>query len=173
MASGQTLLVLSALGSCGPAGTTTAQFDIVNGASTPAESFPVLAFDGATQEYADWHLLLPRAYSGGGLTVTLVTSTSVTTGGAVWEAALRRVQDDAEDLDTTAQTYDFNSVTVVSPPSAAGEVTYDNITFTNGADMDSVAAGEMFILRLRRAPANASDTITVDVFLHRIEIRET
>ena len=83
------------------------------------------------------------------------------------------VADDAEDLDTTAHTYDYNAV-VATAPSAVGEVAYDNITFTNGADMDSVVAGDYFILRVTRDPTPSSGTdVTGDASLHAIYIKET
>lgn len=173
MASGNTLLNLLPMGDNPPA-TIGAQIDFIIGTSAPVEWFPVLAFDATAVEYADWHgLIMPMHYSGGGLTCTIVSSAGATTGGLVWAVALRRFQDDAEDADTTAQTYDYNTVTIGTLASAIGEQTYDDITFTNGADMDSVAAGEMFSLRVRRDTGNASDTLSTDAFLWTIHIKET
>lgn len=172
MASGDTLLILTPdMGN--PPGTVYATKDYIIGTSTPAESIPVLDFDQTTAEYMDFPIVLPTNYGGGGLTCTVVSSADTTTGGVRWEIAFRRVQDDAEDLDTTAQTYDFNGVTIATLASAIGEVTYDDITFTNGVDMDSLAAGEMGILRFRRDPANGGDTAAADANLHRIIIKET
>jgi len=157
---------------CGPA-TTNAQLDAIAGTSTPAETFPVLAFDTTTQEYADFRCKMPAHYAGGGVTVTIASSAGTTTGGVVFEVAFRAIKDDAEDLDTTAQTYDYNTLTISTLANAVGELTYDGVTFTDGADMDSVTAGDEFVLRVRRAPANASDTATTDAYIHGIEIRET
>lgn len=58
-------------------------------------------------------------------------------------------------------------------PRAAGEVSYTTVTFTDGADMDSWANGELAIVRIRRDPANAGDTITEDAQLIGWCIRET
>jgi hypothetical protein len=172
MASGNVMARFGAYDQVGPAATY-AQFDVVVGTSSPVENFPVIAFDTSTQEYADFTGTLPASYSGGGLTVSIRMSNTTTTGGVVWEAAILRITDDTVDLDTTAKTYDYNSVTVGTLASAAGELTYDSITFTNGADMDSLAAGEEFLFRLRRAPANGSDTATGDARVHGIYITET
>lgn len=172
MASGNTLAYLVAAAVSGPA-SSAAQFDTIAGTSTPAESIPVLAFDTSTVEYADFRCKLPQHYAGGGLTVVIASSCGTTTGGVVIAAAIRRINDDAEDLDTTAHTYDYNTVTISTLASAVGELTYDNITFTSGTDMDSLAAGEEFILRIRRDTGNGSDTAAADWFLHGIEIRET
>ena len=96
---------------------------------------------------------------------------SAVSGGVRLEAALRRLQDDAEDADSS-HTYDFNGVTD-TVPNAAGEVGYANITFTDGADMDSVADGELFILRLRRKHDDAGDDATGDLELLGFVGKET
>jgi hypothetical protein len=172
MASTNVMASFNAYDQVGPAASY-AQFDIVVGTSSPVENFPVIAFDATTQEYADFVGRLPPAYSGGGLTVSFRTSATTTTGGMVIEAAFRRLTDDTVDLDTTALTYDYNSVTIATLASVAGELTYDSIPFTNGTDMDSLAAGEEFLLRVRRAPANAADTATGDLRMHGVVITET
>ena len=140
-----------------PPATSGATLDTLTGTSTPAEAIPVWTFADAAAAYMDFLCAL-KGYAGGGLTLRLVWAAAVTTNNAVWQAAIRRIADDAEDLDTTAQTYDFNTVTAAAP-SAVGEVSYDNITFTNGADMDSWADGELAIIRILRDPANGSDTL--------------
>lgn len=115
---------------------------------------------------------MTTAYTNGGITIQIKwSSVDQTTGNVKWNAAFRRVADDAEDLDV-AQTYDFNTVTATTT-NVAGEVDYTTITFTNGADMDSVVAGDMFIVRLQREGANAADTMTNDAQLHYIVIQET
>jgi hypothetical protein len=144
----------------------------IAGTSSPAETFPVLAFDTTTVEYADFHITLPAAYSGGGLTLTLLYSAGTTTGGVAFEAAFRRL-DTAEDIDTTVFTYDYNTATDATLPTTIGFTKTLNITFTNGADMDSLAAGESAVLRIRRATGNATDTASTDVYLHRVRINET
>jgi hypothetical protein len=176
MASGDTLITLTPLDNTPPAANF-ATFDTMTGASTPAESIPVLDFDDTTQEYADFYCVMPASYAGGGVTVTVVWSCADHDEGTphvvAWQAAFRRVADDAEDLDTTAHTYDFNEV-IATVPSVAGEVAYDNITFTNGADMDSVSAEEYFIIRVTRDPTPSSGTdATGDASIHAVVISET
>ena len=63
MASGDTLFNLRPQGSVPPA-TLFATLDTITEVSTPNSIIPVLDFDGATAEYADWHLLVPSHYSG-------------------------------------------------------------------------------------------------------------
>lgn len=174
MASGDTLLILTPLDNCPPA-TLYATLDTVTGTSTPAENVPVLDFDGSAQtEYADFYCTMPRNYAGTtGVTLTFFWSASSTSNTATWSAAFRRVEDDGEDLDTTAFTYDYNATGALTPPNVVGEVAYDTLTFTNGADMDGVVAGEYFILRVRRQYDDANDTLAGDISLHAVEIKET
>src|SRR3990170_1402244 len=168
MASGQ-IFPLTPL----PPGTLAAPLDILVGASTPAESLPIATFADAAAAYMDYYGNL-RGYGGGGLTLDVVWSSLATANNCVWQAAFRRIQDDAEDVDTTAHTYDFNTVTATAP-SAAGENSLDTITFTDGADMDSLANGEPFILRILRDPAHASDNLanTAQLWVCHVVLRET
>jgi hypothetical protein len=90
-------------------------------------------------------------------------ASSATSGVCRWGAAIRRLNDDAEDLDS-AHTYDYND-TDDTAASASGELSYPTIAFTDGADMDSLADGETFILRVRRNASHANDTMTGDAEL--------
>jgi hypothetical protein len=131
-----------------PPATAGATFGVRTGGSSPAEQVPYYAFDAATDQYLDFYCSLVK-YAGGGLTFRIRSlADTATTGGALVALAIRRVADDVEDLDT-AQTYDYNEIRIPAP-SAAGELTYDTITFTAGADMDTLANEEDFILRMRR-----------------------
>lgn len=171
MASGDTLLkFVAATGT--PPTTLAASFSVRTGGSTPAETVPVLAFDAASDEYMDFIGVMPQAYAGGGLTLKLIWSaTSATSGNCIWGAAFRSMEDDAEDIDSS-HSYSFNTVTDAAA-SASGEVVYAEVTFTDGADMDSVGAGDAFILRVYRDADNASDTMAGDAELWAVEIRET
>jgi hypothetical protein len=142
------------------------------GGSSPSENVPVWLFDAGTTESLDFYCQMTSAYAGGGITVQIKWSSVDQTSNAVkWNAAFRRLNDDAVDIDTS-KTYDFNTVTATTA-TVAGEVDYTSITFTNGADMDSVAAGDMFILRVQRDGGNAADNMTNDAQLHYIVIQET
>lgn len=141
------------------------------GGSTPPEKVAINLFDAASIEYLDYKVLL-RGYGGGGLTVLLPWSAATaTTGVCRWGVAVRRVQDDAEDIDAS-QTYDFNEVDDTTA-NVSGELSYPTVTFTDGADMDSWANGEIAIVRVRRNASHANDTMTGDAELWGIEIRET
>lgn len=144
-----------------PPATLFATWDVRPGGSSPVEALQVLDFDATAIEYMDFLCRLSEDYAGGGLTLTLAwMATSATSGAVRWEAAVRRLVDDAEDIDG-AHTYDFNGVTATTA-SATGEQAYDAITFTDGADMDSWAAGEYAIVRIRRDPTNGGDDLVGD-----------
>ena len=170
MASGS---IVGIIGDIVQPGANYATFDTRTGGSTPSENVPVYDFDDTTIEYIDVYCRL-NGYAGGGLTITWDWSaTSATSGDVVWSAAIRRIQDDAEDVDTS-QTYDYNDATDTAA-SASGENSRVSVTFTNGADMDSLADGEAFILRIRRNASNGSDTMSGDAeaWLWTLCIKET
>jgi len=152
-----------------------ATFDTILTASAdePDHSMLVLDFDpGSTEEYIYFTGFMPRHYGAGGLTVTIGWSSDATSGVCRWAAAFKSVTDDADDLDSKA--FAAPNTVDATTASAAGEVDYAEVTFTDGADMDSVAAGEMFVLELSRNSSHANDTLNSnDAELHFIEIQET
>lgn len=137
------------------------------------ENFPVIRFDDSSDEYWDFSCALEANYDSGGIDIELVWSGAAATGNVGWNAALRRKTDDAEDLDSTDHSYSYQSVTAAAP-SAVGEVSYDTISFTDGAQMDSTAAGERFNLRIYRDTTVGSN-MSGDAELHwpDIIIRES
>lgn len=148
-----------------PPGSSFAVPVVIVGASTPAEHIPAWAFGASSVEYLDFLCRLD-GYTGGGLTLTLPwAAESATSGGVVWGAAIRRIQDDAEDLDTTAHTYDFNDASADTAPSALKEISYPTLTFTDGADMDSWGDGELAIVRVRRNTAAGGDDMAGGAWL--------
>jgi len=168
MASGD--VVVSILEDMPPA-TSYATMDTRAGGSTPAESVSVYDFDASASEYMDFKALL-AGYDGGGITFHVAwTSTSGTSSNTRWEIAIHRLSDDADDIDT-AHTYDFNGVSAPAP-SAAGEVVYDTVAFTDGADMDSWADGEIAVVRIYRDHDHADDGMTGDAELVALWATET
>jgi hypothetical protein len=171
MASGDTLLYFDALNGI-PTATIGATLDQRAGGSTPSEQFMVWAFNAASDSFVDFRAVMPQAYSGGGITCRIIWGAfSAGAGDVVWNIAFRSIEDDAEDIDAS-HTYTVNAVTDTAP-STAGEYTAASITFTDGADMDNVDAGDPFILRISRDANNGSDTMGGNAELVGIEIRET
>lgn len=163
MASGQTLLVFRA-GDNEPPATAYATLDTRNGHS-------VLDFDTTTQEAAVFTGVLPRNYAGGGITAYLHwAATTATTGTVGWDVAFERIGNGLQDLDVdgfgTAQT-----VVAATVPATSGNVAITSVTITDGANLDSVAVGETFRLRVRRDTAN--DTAAGDAELLAVHLIET
>jgi hypothetical protein len=132
----------------------------------------VASFDAAADESLDFEGVLPSHYDGGGLTVTLIwLAATATTGDVVWNVDIERHQDDVTDLD--ADSFAGVNAATATCASASGEPQYTNITFTDGADMDSLAVNESYRLRVTRDANNGSDTMAGDAQLLRVEVRET
>jgi len=166
MASGDSLCYVSALMN-EPPSSNYAKFDTRN-------SVPVLDFDDTTDQTAEFGLLMPRHYGGGGVTVTVGwAATTATTGTISLDVAFKSISDDADDLDTKAYAAANNANPTTA--SVSGEVDYATITFTDGADMDSVAAGEYFRLKVTRDAdgTTSTDNMTGDMELVFVEVRET
>jgi len=164
MASGNTLCVFTPQCNQPPA--------TVYATLTTRNNHLLLAFDDAADEYAYFPGVLPRHYGGGGVTVTIIwLAASATSGEVVWAVAWERHQDDALDMD--ADSFAADQTVTATCASATGEPAYDTIAFTNGAEMDSLAVGESFRLRIYRDANNADDDMAGDAQLLRIEVRET
>jgi hypothetical protein len=131
----------------------------------------VLDFDDTTNESIVFNGVLPAAYDGGGLTIDIGYSmASATTGDIDWDIELERIGDQQLDIDADSFAA-ANSVDNTTVPGTTGNVDVVAITFTDGADMDSIAAGEQFRLRLTRDAA--SDTASGDAEVHFVHVKET
>jgi hypothetical protein len=154
-----------------PPGASFSTLDVRPGGSTPAESAMIFDFDDTAIEYMDFLCELV-GYGGGGLTFTLPWSATTATSGSVrWGVAIRRLEDDVDDIDSS-HTYAFNEVTDAAP-SASGELSYPTISFTDGSDMDDWADGELAIVRVRRDATNGGDDMTGDAELWAVSGKET
>lgn len=163
------------------AGDTLAVLHAVFQNETPASNFAsantrndryVLEFPDGSDTDGIYTTILPRNYGGGGITVYLHWSADgVTTGNVVWEVSFERIGDGIQDTDSdgfaTAQ-----SLTDAAP-GTDGDVTIGSIAFTDGAQIDSIAVGETYTVRVRRNGDDVSDTMTAKAQLRTIEIRET
>lgn len=161
-----------------PPGTLQAQEYVITGTSTPAESVWVHAFDDSVVEYMDFLCEMSPQYAGGGLTIRICwTTASATSNVCRWEIGIRAMPDDAEDLDNTSHDYSTNGYAnnfiEATAPSTAGEPVYDTITISAGTNMDNLAAGEMFILRIRRNTTTSGTDLSGDAQLIGLSIRET
>ena len=152
-----------------PPGATAAHMRSYAGGSTPAERWPVWSFSGTSAEYLDFDFVLGSNYGGAGITVRIKWSAdTANTDVVTLQAAIRRIADDAEQT-SASHTYVYN-VTSDTVANVLKEVKYSEIDFTNGADMDSWAAGELGRVRLLRDPAHGSDNMSGDMFVHSVTV---
>jgi hypothetical protein len=183
MASGDTLIIFTAHANEPPA---------LNYATVDLRSgHLVLDFDAAVSEHAIFAGVLPRHYSGGGITATIVWTAGATTlrvasglptkpggiitpfatGNVKWNGAFERHQAGIDDLD--ADSFATTQTATSAAPATDGTTQYTNIIFTDGAQIDSIAIGEAFRFKLSRDAANVADTMAIDAELLVIELRET
>jgi hypothetical protein len=132
----------------------------------------LLEFDDTTAWSAVFRGVMARNYAGGGVTVRLGwLGATAASGNVKWNVQFERHQAAVDNLDSdsfaTAQT-----TTSVAPVST-GLITYASIAFTNGAQMDSLAIGEGFRLKVTRDAADGADTMVGRAQLLTIELRET
>lgn len=164
MASGDSLLIWTPLHN-EPPSSNAATFDTRN-------SRPCLDFDATTNESAVFSAVMPQHYAGTtGVTVYIHYAMSSATADTVdWDAAFELVGD--QDLDVDGDSFaDVNSVDDTTVPGTSGLVDIVSIAFTDGADMDSVEAGDGFRLKITRDAS--SDDATGDAELYWVELRET
>lgn len=152
-----------------PPATLQAQEFTIAGTSTPAESLTVLAFDDATVEYMDYKCWMSPQYIGTtGIKLVLRMSAANAANDVKMEAAFRRIET-ADDFDTTAHTYSYQASADTTVPATIGKPFTVEIDF-DPSEIDSVAAGEFFILRLKRTAA--ASNMADDAYLWGITGRE-
>ena len=162
MSSGDNVVVILAVQ---PSGSNPSHEDWRQSATTEEENFPVWDFAAGVDEYLDLLCRLEGYGAATGLTWTLPWSASSATSGTVrWLVGIRRLNYDAEDVDTS-HSYDFNVVEDEAPPGASGHITNPTVAFTDGADMDSWADGEMAMVRVMREGTHANDDMSGDAEL--------
>lgn len=113
---------------------------------------PGLSFDGNV--CAIWSFVMPNTYGGNGVTVDIYTVSSGTANDLDWDGSWERIettQDIDSDSFATAVSADNNNNNATS-----GIPTKVSIAFTDGAQMDFCASGELCRFRLCRD--DTSDT---------------
>ena len=115
---------------------------------TRAADLRLLDFNDTSNNIEIFLFLMPRSYAGGGVTVSIWVLTTTATGDMSFKGFFKSVTDDVDNLDTKNFAAP-QSNTAIDAPSASGEAKLFTITFTDGAQMDSVAAGEPALERGR------------------------
>ena len=166
MASGDTLAVFTPLAATFPA-SNYATPDLRN-------NHPVLDFDGSTDEEVYFEGVMPSHYGGGSVVFDLyVALSSATSGTSRWQTDVERINSGGPDLDSDSFVGSFQSAGG-SASGTSGIPTVISVTHTAGAQLDSLAAGEPFRLKVRRDADGTSgtDDITTDGELVRVVMRE-
>ena len=163
MASGDTLAVFTPL-SNEPPSANFATLDTRN-------LHPTLDFDATTEEKAVFTGIMPRNYAGGGVTNTIFWTGGTATGGTVvWQTAFERI---GTVLDIDGDSFATGNNGTLVAPSTTGSLTSTAIAHTDGAQMDSIAVGELYRIAVTREVADAQDSMGGDAGLMGIEIKET
>ena len=135
-------------------------------------SRPCLDFDAAANEDAVFSDVMPRHYAGTtGVTVYIHYAMSTAEALTIdWDAAFERGGDQDFNVDGDGFAA-VNSVDDTTVPGTSGLVDIVSIAFTDGADMDSVTAGDGFRLKITRDAV--SDDAVGDSEMFWLELRET
>jgi hypothetical protein len=129
-------------------------------------SIAVLDFDDASTESAVFVGILPEAASlGSGLIVSLRwMATTATSGDVRWSVAWEK-----SNTDLDSDSFDTATAATATTNGTSGIVTVTNITCTT---IDSLAAGDLFRLRVQRIGGDAADTMnSSDAELVAVEVR--
>ena len=169
MASGDTLFILTPQGGTPPA-TLFATLDTLTETSTPNATIPVLDFDGGTDEFYDWHVVVPSHYGGTtGFTFKYTYAMDGTDVDLVdLEFSIAKIVDteiatDDQGLDTaTPVSIQDTPVTTVT----ADKVAVSPTGALAKADAGTPVAGDYIIIRCQRdtgAAANADDLQLINI----------
>lgn len=164
MASGDTLFIWKSEDGCGLPSSNYATPDTRNARAC-------WDFDASTDESILIHGKFPQNYAGGGVDIYLTTRASTaTSGSARWQTAFEEGTTDI-DSDSFATA---NSGSTTANGTSGIATTSAAINHTDGAQMDSVGAGDEFWLKVTRDADGTSgtDDQTGDSELFVVEIRE-
>lgn len=173
MASGDTLFILSPLGSVPPSANA-ATLDYVADASTPNMHIPVLDFDGATDEHADWFVTIPEHYSETtGFTFSFKYAMDGTDGDQI-EMEFRALHIDDQTVLTGDLGLDGQTATTITddPDATANDFNYSTTGTMAKANFGSAQPGDLLVIRATRDEDGVAEN-TDDLQLVEIYVTET
>jgi hypothetical protein len=150
-----------------------ATHDIVQDASTPALDIPVLDFDGAADEHADFHLTIPSHYSETtGFTFSYKYAMDGTDGDAV-ELEFRALKIVDQTVLTGDLGIDTQTATTITddPDATADDLNYSTTGTMAKANFGSAVAGDRIVIRVTRDVSFATNTD--DLQLMEVYVTET
>jgi len=135
------------------------------------QEWAALTFDDTVTETAIFSDVLDDSYGGGGLTVDIYYAMqNDTTGNVKLNVSIGR-NNVGQNILAGDEFAAANTVTDTIP-GTTGDIAKATITFTDGADMDSLAAGEPYRLEFSR-DITAADTASNDLLLLWVVVSET
>lgn len=173
MASGDTLFILSPLNHVPPSANA-ATVDYVADASTPNLHIPVLDFDGATDEHADWVVTIPAHYSETtGFTFSFKYAMDGADGNQV-EMEFRALHIDDQTVLTGDLGLDTQTATTITddPDATADDFNYSTTGTMAKANFGSAAPGDLLVIRATRDIDGVASN-TDDLQLAEIYVTET
>ena len=140
----------------------------------PTTLHPVLAFEDTNDETIYIEDFLLSNYAGGGVSVHLWwAGATATTGTVRWEVAIER--QDVVGLDIDADSFATAKSAGGTAPGTSGQWQKTTISFTNGAEIDSLAINERFRLMIRRDAngTTGTDDMAGDAQIGGVQMTET
>jgi hypothetical protein len=141
-------------------GSAFAQYDKVNGTNFPVTG---IKYDAASTENAFWKLNAVN-YGSGNLTLTLLWfADTATSGDVVWDTQIAAItpNTDSQDVTTDGLTT-ANTVTDSHLGTTGKRVHSIAVTISN---LDSIAANDIFWVKITRDVGDAADTMAGDAWL--------
>ena len=143
---------------------------VKSSASAPAPHFLQLAFDASTDEMCYWTFRMPDDYGSAPVLKVQYKMASATSGNVVISGRIAAVSDgDSTDVDAKALGTD-NTSSATAVPGTAGYLDEISLSLANA---DSVAAGDLCIVRLARDADNGSDTAAGDMEVVAVSLTYT
>lgn len=138
-------------------------------ATAPGRYFFQLNYDAATDEWACWSDRMPVNYASAPVAKVVYKMASATTGDVVLDVRLGATTP-GDAVDEDAQDYGSANTATNTVPGTAGHTKEVSITLTNA---DSIAAGDLYSIRVARNGSSGSDTATGDLELLAVVIEYT
>lgn len=153
-----------------PTNSNPAQYVCRAGTNSPVE---YLAYDASTSESAFWQFYMPSDYAGGDLICTVVwNAESGTSNGVVWGVSILADTPNTDTGSWEAESFGTEDTSAADTHLGTTAKRVHSISCTlTGAELDSVAAGDVVILRIARKTADGNDTMTGDANLIAWEIQ--
>jgi hypothetical protein len=145
--------------------------EYIPGAVPPALSmrgtFPILAFDNTVDETCYFADEL-RGHRGGDTTVVVEVASTSTSGNFLVKGAFERNLLGTDDMDVDSFGTEITS-SATAVHATSGVSVFVSLVFTN-AQIDSMANGESYRLRLTRFATSASDTVAADMQVRSVKV---